>query len=768
MKKSGLFLLLVLLGFKTKAQTIEYGAYLQQLTHKSVIVCWKTDVETDSKLIFWSGQEAEKSVSNAIKTRYHRVKVDNLASEKKYQYKIGNGQKVLQATEFNYFVTNDLTEKSERIWVIGDFGDAGARYMQIQKNVLERYYAWHKTKQTDAWLWLGDNAYCCGQEVQYKANVFDIYGTKFFGNTPFYAATGNHEYYARTSDKQTRDIEMKKFVVNPQKAEMGGVASNDELYYSFDQGNAHFICLDSYGEENGLRVYQPQSLQYQWLERDLIQNKKPWTVVFFHHPPYTKRSHDSDAEEELRLMRAGLVPILEKYGVDLVLSGHSHIYERSGFINGHFGHSAEFFPPAHTIQVGKGDGSSKDNCAYVKTNQRGTIYSVVGSSGRLDVNPNLPPQPHPTSVYTNLLQGGSLVLDVTANELSGQWLAEDGVVYDKFSMYKNLQHKKELKLDYGSEIQLNTSWGKAANWSNGTQNTAFLSVKPLKDETFTATDANGCFKDEFKVKVTPQPEIKIQKIDFGGEVCNEKTGKIDFEVLNTDFKKWEYRLFISDKNGDFSKSIVSQRVTASSVNIQMQAKVEVADNYLLKIESNAPFAFKTTPSKIRISEKITATAKQLNTELRGTQKPTIETGTPPYKYLLSNGETGQTSNVKQEHIIEKRTPDEQYTLNRVGNVCGELAMNVVFNFLNILSNEIPSEPIVVFPNPAGSSVKIKNLPQNESYKISVFDVLGNDLNLKQIVENEAIMIETSSLKSGEYLLVIQSSKSRFTKKIVIE
>ena len=66
-----------------------------------------------------------------------------------------------------------------------------------------------------------------------------------------------------------------------------------------------------------------------WLRSDLAVTTNRWLVAFWHHPPYTKGSHDSDAEAELIEMRQNIVPILEAGGVDLVLSGHSHSYERS-------------------------------------------------------------------------------------------------------------------------------------------------------------------------------------------------------------------------------------------------------------------------------------------------------------------------------------------------------------------------------------------------------------------------------------------------------
>jgi len=66
-----------------------------------------------------------------------------------------------------------------------------------------------------------------------------------------------------------------------------------------------------------------------WLRADLDANTNQWLIAFWHHPPYSKGSHDSDDEIELIEMRQNIVPILEAHGVDLVVCGHSHNYERS-------------------------------------------------------------------------------------------------------------------------------------------------------------------------------------------------------------------------------------------------------------------------------------------------------------------------------------------------------------------------------------------------------------------------------------------------------
>ena len=108
-------------------------------------------------------------------------------------------------------------------------------------------------------------------------------------------------------------------------------------------------------------------MQAQWLKQDLAANTLPWTVVYFHHPPYSKGSHNSDIEIELVNMRERVVPIFERYKVDLVLSGHSHSYERSYLLNGHYGQENTFVAGTHALSSSnaKYDGSA-NSCTYKK------------------------------------------------------------------------------------------------------------------------------------------------------------------------------------------------------------------------------------------------------------------------------------------------------------------------------------------------------------------------------------------------------------------
>ena len=93
------------------------------------------------------------------------------------------------------------------------------------------------------------------------------------------------------------------------------------------------------------------------LRADLAATTQDWVIAYFHHPPYTKGSHDSDNPSDsggrMRDMRENILPILDSTGVDLVMTGHSHSYERSFLLNGHYGLSTTL---ADSMVIDSGDG----------------------------------------------------------------------------------------------------------------------------------------------------------------------------------------------------------------------------------------------------------------------------------------------------------------------------------------------------------------------------------------------------------------------------
>jgi hypothetical protein len=132
-------------------------------------------------------------------------------------------------------------------------------------------------------------------------------------------------------------------------------------------------------------------------------------------------------------MRENALPLLEQGGVDLVLTGHSHSYERSFLIDGHYGVSATFIP---SMIVDGGDGDPLGDGAYQKQSpttepHEGAVYAVAGSSAKISggsLN-------HPVMV-TSLNVLGSMVLDVNGGVLDALFLDAAGQVRDRFRIVK--------------------------------------------------------------------------------------------------------------------------------------------------------------------------------------------------------------------------------------------------------------------------------------------------------------------------------------------
>jgi len=239
---------------------------------------------------------------------------------------------------------------------------------------------------------------------------------------------GNHD--GRTADSATQTGPYYDIFTLPTSGEAGGLASGTEAYYSFDYGNIHFICLDSH-ETSRLQG----GAMMNWLTQDLAATSQEWIIAFWHHPPYSKGSHNSDTETPLIQMRENALPILEAAGVDLVLSGHSHSYERSYLIDGHYGVSTTLTPG---MQIDTGNGKADGNGAYKAVFNEadpygGAVYITAGSSGKTSNGP----LDHPVMVHASLKQLGSLVLDIDGNRLDARFVRENGAIDDYFTILKN-------------------------------------------------------------------------------------------------------------------------------------------------------------------------------------------------------------------------------------------------------------------------------------------------------------------------------------------
>jgi len=397
------------------------GPYLQAGSSTGGVVRWRTDFPAASIVRYGTTLGALTNfVFGTNDVREHIVSVGGLQPHTKYYYAVGGSNQVVAGGADYWFITSPVpgTPKPTRLWVLGDSGTANDNARAVRNAYYNLAAA---SRPADLWLMLGDNAYNSGTDAEHQAAVFDMYPDTL-RNYFLWPVIGNHETaqsYTATSFPYL-DI----FTL-PIEGEAGGVPSGNPKYYSFDYANIHFVGLDSMTSTRSAT-----SPMAQWLRNDLANNTQTWVIVFFHHPPYTKGSHNSDAETDLIEMRQNIIPILEGYGVDLVLSGHSHSLERSFLLHGHYGLSTTL---TSSMLVDSGDGRTDGTGAYRKNAAgQGVVYTVAGSSGQISGG-NLNHPAHYRSL--NLL--GSLVIDVEGDRLDSRFLTSTGEIQDYFTLLKS-------------------------------------------------------------------------------------------------------------------------------------------------------------------------------------------------------------------------------------------------------------------------------------------------------------------------------------------
>ncbi len=402
--------------------TLVRGPYLTLATSSATTIQWRTSTATSNEVKYGiSTTMLNNSASNSTISTEHVITISGLIANTKYYYSIGQIGSVLQGNANNFFYTAPTNGSSQAVkfWVTGDFGMGSANQISVRNS----FAANTSGQVVNGWLWLGDNAYTTGTDAEYQSKVFAVYPDQF-KNIPVFPAPGNHDYassgYQSSAALGTNFPYFNIFTL-PQ-------SSGTEKYYSTNYGNVHFISLDSYGSYNN-----SSSAMYNWLRDDLAANILQWTVVYFHHPPYSKGSHDSDVSSELVSMRQNIIPLLELNGVDLVMSGHSHSYERSYFIKNHTGVENTFisslYPTGNEIQSGGGP--------YSKSTRKGngTVYVVCGTGGQAG-NSTSSGYPHNAMFKSILSVSGSLVLDVNGNTLSCKFLSASGSIDDQFTISK--------------------------------------------------------------------------------------------------------------------------------------------------------------------------------------------------------------------------------------------------------------------------------------------------------------------------------------------
>jgi hypothetical protein len=510
---------LVANGATTAALT--RGPYLQMGTQTGITLRWRTDVPTDSRVELGTADGVFTiSQTDPAVTTEHIVRVEGLTPDTKYFYSVGSTTQTLMSGT-NYFVRTVPPRNAARKFSFAVFGDCGRNDMSFRSLSISHYQSYLASRGMDAadgWLLLGDNAYTNGTDTEYQNNFFTPFQSNLLRNHKLYPAPGNHDYYS-TSQTSRSGSYYQSFTL-PTNGECGGVASGAPAYYSYDIGNVHFLSLDSYGTEAGsTRLYDTLGPQVTWIKADLAANTNKWVVAYWHHPPYTMGSHNSDSEGDLAAIRNNLIRILERYGVDLILCGHSHDYERSYLLSGHYGTESSFNVGTHAKSNSSGRYNGTTNsCPYTTASNEmnhGTVYVVAGSSGADGgVQAGYPHNALPFSID----DGGMFFFEAEDNRLDAKFIRRDGSIADQFTIMQDVSRSTSQTVAVGSSVTLTASWVGSYLWSTGAT-TRSITVTPATEGTtnYTVTDASSgaCLNDAFTVNASSILPVSFAEFSAG-------------------------------------------------------------------------------------------------------------------------------------------------------------------------------------------------------------------------------------------------------------
>jgi 3',5'-cyclic AMP phosphodiesterase CpdA len=223
------------------------------------------------------------------------ARVSGLEPGVRYCYRLRNSRGAL--TEWASLGTAPKPEpgRVDRFLLLGDSGSGLPSQHAVAMRIAR--------VPVDAILFLGDIAYRSGTAGQLQKRFFDVYGP-LIQRVPVYAAIGNHD---------NRTHQGRAF-------EEAFILPGNERWYSFNLGDVHFVVLDT------TRIGPEQA---EWLDADLAHDKQRFTVVIGHHPPFTSASRGGSAG-----FVKWFVPVLTRHEVELVITGHDHVYERRKPVGG--------------------------------------------------------------------------------------------------------------------------------------------------------------------------------------------------------------------------------------------------------------------------------------------------------------------------------------------------------------------------------------------------------------------------------------------------
>lgn len=389
------------------AQQILVPPYLQPgntptLNAEQMVIIWQTDTLSSKYSVECkleddaSGKTVPVKISsvsldfNKQISELHRAVLTGLEFDKTYTYTVLRNNFKIGEGKFNTRTKKPQT----RFAVFGDCGIGSPHQARVAYQIYQ--------KGPQFVLLTGDMVYSFGREAEYRARFFPSYmapiatpnrGAGLMKSVPFYMLLGNHDIYSANLSKfpdglayfYYNDLPLNAPIFkNSLKAEgsnqvIASFAKNTAprfpvmANYSFDYGNVHITCID------GNYYIDPQDpALIDWITKDINSSNADWKIVAYHQPGFSSSPTHYD-EQHMRL----LSPLLEKLGVDLVLSGHVHNYQRTVPMKFQpkLNAKTNLYPISSTGRVNGTFTLDTSFDGQTRTRPEGIIYVVSGAGG---------------------------------------------------------------------------------------------------------------------------------------------------------------------------------------------------------------------------------------------------------------------------------------------------------------------------------------------------------------------------------------------------
>ncbi|WP_150266118.1 S-layer homology domain-containing protein [Paenibacillus tepidiphilus] len=379
-------------------------------------ITWKTAADVNESYVQYAEKSGEASfpgVNTTVKSeeqgfsapqsanvsaKFNTATLTGLKPGTAYVYRVGAGT---EWSDTATFTTEASTAEPFQFLIFGD--------SQSGRQEESDYAKWGETVNA---------AYLANPEAKFIVNNGDLvekgsdeHWHKWFEgaegvieNIPEMPVAGNHEYYS-TYGVNEQAVHFKQQFNLPQN----GPDRLKGLVYSYNYGDVHIAVLNSQNTEANTDQTEKMgdilAEQAAWLDQDLKNNDKKWTIVFYHKASYYSRAGRAADAEQVKL---AFQPIIDKYHVDLVFGAHDHTITRT-------------FPIY--------------NNNFVDNTAKGTVYYITGRSG--NKNYSDPFQQVWDAYYKNDTEDTNyLSVHVNGDQLTVKAIEKNGNLLDEYTIDK--------------------------------------------------------------------------------------------------------------------------------------------------------------------------------------------------------------------------------------------------------------------------------------------------------------------------------------------